>query len=61
MARSEGMRKARVGFNIHKLQSEDIGRYNVEVKNKFDALGDIKTQKENTIRFWRCIEMLQRK
>lgn len=36
------MRKARVGFNIHKLQSEDIGRYNVEVKNKFDALGDIK-------------------
>lgn len=55
------MRKARVGFNVHKLQSEDIGRYNVEVKNKFDALGDIKTQKENTIRFWRCIEMLQRK
>ena len=35
------MRKARVGFNVHKLQSEDIRRYNVEVKNKFDAQGDI--------------------
>lgn len=41
MARAEGMRKARVGFNVYKLQSEDIRRYNVEVKNKFDAQGDI--------------------
>ena len=40
MAPAEGMKKARVGFDVRKLQTEDIRRkYNIEVKNRFEALG----------------------
>ena len=47
MARAEGMKKARVGFDVHKLQSEEIRRkYNIEVKNRFEALGDIDDPEE---------------
>ena len=36
------MKKARVGFDVRKLQSEEIRRrYNVEVKNRCEVLGDI--------------------
>ena len=41
------MKKAGVGFNERKLQSEEIRRkYNVEVKNRFEALGDIEDPQE---------------
>ena len=40
-ARAEGMKKARVGFDVRKLQSEEIRkRYSIEVKNRFEVLGD---------------------
>ena len=39
VAQAEGMKKARVGFDVRKLQSEEIRRrYNVEVKNRFEVL-----------------------
>ena len=35
LAQAEGMKKARVGFDVRKLQNEKIRkRYNVEVKNR---------------------------
>ena len=38
----EGMKKARVGFDVRELQSDEIRRkYNIEVKNRFEALRDI--------------------
>ena len=47
MAPAEGMKKARVGFDVRKLQSEEIGRkYSIEVKNKFEDLGDIEDPEE---------------
>ena len=57
------MKKARVGFDVGKQRSEEIRRrYNVEVKNRFEVLGDITDPEEElTMRFWRCIEMLPRK
>ena len=47
MARAEGTKKARVGFNERKLQSEEIKRrYKVEVTNRFEALGDTEDPEE---------------
>ena len=41
------MKKARVGFDVRKLQSEEIRRkYNIEVKNRFEALRDIEDPQE---------------
>ena len=50
----EEMKKTREGFDVCKLQSEEIRRrYNVEVKDRFQALGDTvyKIQMKNKIRF----------
>ena len=42
LAQVERGKMARVRFDIRKLQSEEIRkRYNIEVKNRFEALGDI--------------------
>ena len=42
LARAEGMTKARVGFDVRNLQSEEIRRkYNIQMKNRVDALRDI--------------------
>ena len=47
LARVEGMKKARVGFDVRKLQSKEIRKkYNIEVKNRFEALGDIEDPEE---------------
>ena len=44
---TEGMKKARVGFDDRKLQHDEIRRkYNIEVKNRFEALGDIEDPEE---------------
>ena len=41
------MKKTRVGFHVRKLQSEEIRRrYNVEVKNRFEVVGDIEDPEE---------------
>ena len=42
LARAEGMTKARVGFDVRNLQSEEIRRkYNIQMKNRVEALRDI--------------------
>ena len=42
LARTEGKKIARERFDVCKLQSEEIKRrYNIEVRNRFEALGDI--------------------
>ena len=42
LARAEGRKNVRERFDISKLQSEDIRRrYNSEVRNRLEALGDI--------------------
>ena len=42
LAKADGKKKVRGRFNACKLQSEEIrNRYNVKVKNRFEALGDI--------------------
>ena len=47
MAQTEWIRKARVGFNVRKVQSKEIGRrYNVAVKNRLKALGDVQDPEE---------------
>ena len=47
MAQAEWIRKARVGFNVRKVQSKEIGRsYNVVVKNRFEGLGDVEDPEE---------------
>ena len=47
LAGSEGMKKSRVGFDVRKLQSEEIRRrYNVEVETRVEALGDIEDPEE---------------
>ena len=47
LAWAHGKEKARVRFDVCKLQSEEIRRrYNVEVENRFEALGDIKDPEE---------------
>ena len=47
MARAERRTNVRERFDISKLQSEEIRRrYNIEVRNRFEALGDIDDPKE---------------
>ena len=47
LARVERGKMARVRFDIRKLRSEEIRkRYNTEVKNRFEALGDIEDPEE---------------
>ena len=47
LARVERGKMARVRFDIRKLRSEEIRkRYNIEVKNRFEALGDIEDPEE---------------
>ena len=42
LARVERKEKGRQRFDVRKLQSEEIRRsYNIEVKNRFEAIGDI--------------------
>jgi len=47
LARADRKKKVRERFDVCKLQSEEIRRrYNVEVKNRFEALGDIEDPEE---------------
>ena len=47
LARAEEMKKARVWFDLRKLQSEEVRkRYSIEVKNRFEVLGDIEDPAE---------------
>ena len=47
LARVERGKTARVRFHIRKLQREEIRkRYNIEVNNRFDVLGDIEDPEE---------------
>ena len=42
MSRAEGRENVRERFDVSILQSEETRRrYNIEVRNKFEALGDI--------------------
>ena len=62
LARVEGRKNARERFDISKLQSEEIRRkYIVEVRNRFEALGDINDQEEEHDMFWQHTEIQQRK
>ena len=47
MARAEGRKNVRERFDVSKLQSKEIRRrYNIEVRNRFKALGDIDDPEE---------------
>jgi len=47
LARAEGRKNVRERFDVNKLQNEEIRRkYNIEVKNRFEALGDIDDPEE---------------
>ena len=47
LAPAEGRKEARVRFDVRKLQSLEIRmKYNIEVKNRFEALGDIEDPEE---------------
>ena len=47
LARVEGRKNARQRFDISKLQSGEIRRkYDIEVRNRFEALGDIDDPEE---------------
>ena len=47
LARIEGKKIAREKFDVCKLQSEEIRRrYNIEVRNRFEAQGDIEDPEE---------------
>ena len=47
LAKAHGKKKARVRFDICKLRSEEIRRrYNIEVKNRFQGLGDTEDSEE---------------
>ncbi|KAL9969650.1 hypothetical protein ACROYT_G021887 [Oculina patagonica] len=47
LARTKGEKIARERFDVCKLQSEEIRRgYNIEMRNRFEALGDIEDPKE---------------
>ena len=47
LAKAEGRKNVREVFDVNKLQSEEIRRrYNIEVKNRFEALGDIDDPEE---------------
>ena len=47
LAKAEGRKNVREVFDVSKLQSEEIRRrYNIEVKNRCEALGDIDDPEE---------------
>ena len=47
LARAEGRKNLRERFDVSKLQTEEIKRrYNIEVRNRFEALGDIDDPEE---------------
>ena len=47
LAKAHGKNKARVRFDVCKPRSEEIRRrYNIEVKNRFQGLGDIEDSEE---------------
>ena len=47
LAKAHGKKKARVRFDVCKLRSEEIRRrYNIEVKNRFQGLGDTEDSEE---------------
>ena len=47
LAKAEGRKNVREVFDVSKLQSEEVTRrYNTEVKNRFEALGDIDDAEE---------------
>ncbi|KAL9963605.1 hypothetical protein ACROYT_G027128 [Oculina patagonica] len=47
LARTEGKKIARERFDVCKLQIEEIRRrYNIEMRNRFEALGDIEEPEE---------------
>ena len=47
MSRTEGRKNVREGFDVSKLQSEEIRRrYNIAVRNRFEILGDIYNPEE---------------
>ena len=47
LARAEGRKNARERFDVRKLRSEAIRkRYNIEVRNRFEALEDIDDPEE---------------
>ena len=47
LARAEGRKNVRERFDVSKLQSEEMRRrYNIAVRNRFEALGDINDPKE---------------
>ena len=49
LAKAQGRKIVRERFDVRKLQSEEIRRkYNIEVRNRFEALGDMIWRK-NTI------------
>ena len=64
MSRTEGRKNVKERFDVSILQSEEIRtRYNIEVRNRFEILGDIYNPEEENdmIWFWQHIEMQQRK
>ena len=47
LSRTEGRKNVREGFDVSKLQSEEIRRrYNIAVRNRFEILGDIYNPEE---------------
>ena len=47
LARAEGRNNVRERFAVSKLKSEEIRRkYNIELRNRFEALGDINDPEE---------------
>ncbi|KAL9975236.1 hypothetical protein ACROYT_G012370 [Oculina patagonica] len=56
LARIEGKKIARERLDVCKLQSEEIRRrYNIEVRNRFEALGDIEDpEEEHGLNVQRC-------
>ena len=47
LAKAEGRKNVKEVFDVSKLQSEEVRRrYNTEVKNRFEALGDIDDAEE---------------
>ena len=47
LATAEGRKNVRERFDVSKLQSKEIRRrYNIEMRNRFEALGDIDDPEE---------------
>ena len=49
LAKAHGKKKARVRFDVCKLRSEEI---NIEVKNRFQGLGDTEDSEEEHNKIW---------